>query len=424
MSSEERISELSGILQIHRRSLAHHRRRFALGGGLSHASSALINEIEEVCQHIRSCKRQLSEFGAVVDNESNDDFDEYLKSISVDSTRQERSTPLGSRAFARALDMSADILHVVAEEVPESQGIIGQLLGMFSAAARELRLLRSCKIVHDLLHRLQISCYELLVYEIDTFPDDEHSFENIETYAAKLEQVIKGLQAEAERGLIPPYEIDFIENLVQASSYVRRALDENLAVHLRRAENLIWRVLNRDPAIIDSKMSSSLTRIGFRDMIATLAHIRSICDASQIAPTLQSAIDSIIVGLGRESDKLKSLIEQHGSWQRIERRLGRLDDDNTIEIEEPSLWWPQIRDLTLTLYEMSAERWALNIKRSAEKLELAVGDKNSDKIRERFQRYRYQVVYGFYLVDERLLNLCKELNDREGPLAFIMEIHP
>jgi len=243
-------------------------------------------------------------------------------------------------------------------------------------------------------------------------------------YAAKLEQVIQGLRDEASNGLIPQYELDFIENLVQASSYIRQALDESQIEYLKRAENLIWRVLNRDPAIIDSKMSSSLTRIGFRDMIAALTNIRGICAESPTASTLQPAIEAIIVRLSRESEKLTALIEQHGNWQRIDRRLGRIDDDNTIELEEPSVWWPQLRDLTLTLYEMSAEQWALNIKRSADKMEHAFVDQNASQIRERFKRYRYQIVYGFYLVDERLLNLCKELSDREGPLAFIVEIHP
>jgi hypothetical protein len=424
MSSEETVAHLRDLLSLHRSNLAYHHIQFTLAGGLSGASTALINGIRENCQHVRSCKKQLYELGAVVDVDGNDDLDEQLTVISADLLRQDRSTPLGSRAFVRALDISASILHVIAEEIPESQGIIGQLLGRFSAAAHELRLLRSCKIIHDLLHKLQISCYELLLYEIDTFPDDEHSYENVETYAAKLEQVVKGLQAESARGLIPSYELDFIENLVQASIYIRRSLDEHRDTFLRRAENLIWRVLNRDPAIIDSKMSSSLTRIGFHDMITILERIRNICAESQTNIDIQPAIDAIIGNLDRESRKLTSLIEQHGSWQRIERRLGRIDDDNTIDFEEPSAWWPQLRELTFALYEMSAEQWALNIKRSVERLERAVGDENRATIRERFKRYRYHIVYGFYLVDERLLDLCKDLNDREGPLAFIMEIHP
>src|SRR6266540_6338037 len=143
MPSEEKIAALNDLLKIQRRNLAHYHTQFTLVGGLSDASVALINSIEEACKHVRSCKKQLHELGVVADTDINDDLDERLTAISAGLPRLDRSTPLGSRAFVRALDMSASILHLVAEEVPESQGIIGQLLGMFSAAARELRLLRS-----------------------------------------------------------------------------------------------------------------------------------------------------------------------------------------------------------------------------------------------------------------------------------------
>jgi hypothetical protein len=417
---------LINLLGVYRRNLIVFRTQLASLGGPNNAPIALINGILDACREIRDCKGKLRALGCDVDESADDDFDTRLLAPETEARqRSDRVTSLGTQMFVNTLNTSSGVLRVIAEQVPASQGAIGQLLGMFSIAEGELKLLRSCKEIHERLHQLQFNCYDLLERELEAFPDDERAVENIGRYAAKLGGIVADLRAEAAKELLPQWELDFIDSLDRAEKQIGRALNDGDAGLLGRATTSIWRVLNRAPAMIDSKMSSTFTNIGFGKMIQVLAHIRELCTGAGVADAVLADIERISAKLVEESQRLTELVTRHGIWQKIDRRLCTLDEADLFEdadlsdLEEHDSWWHTLRDEALELYSDSAERWALNIKTSAEKLERAVIDQDIVKIRDHLKGYRRGLSLGFYLADGQLLRLCHRLDDRNGPLAFI-----
>jgi len=73
----------------------------------------------------------------------------------------------------------------------------------FKVAHEQVDLLGDYKELHDLLHQLQLYCYNSIVEVAKRLPDDDMALDNLTRYAGDLDRIVEGLQDVAGRPKIP-----------------------------------------------------------------------------------------------------------------------------------------------------------------------------------------------------------------------------
>ncbi|MEZ4859779.1 MAG: CHAT domain-containing protein [Caldilineaceae bacterium] len=292
----------------------------------------------------------------------------------------------------------------------------------FRAACQQITILSNYKDLHDLLHKLQYRCYNVIAQEARRFPADELALDNLLNYEVTLQDITEQLQRAITRARLPASETAWIADIVSAQQSLRQALDNMETEALRRVVWLLRRVLALQPSHINHRLNAAARALRLATIIqslgAILAELRQLSREVEQITHFEAGVDA----LRRFDEQLYALIDEHDQWQEVQRMLGRIEDVLVYDTSELEFSWPDLQQRVTALCGLQQGEWVNLFMQDSEQLDKAILTRNPVRIRSYFQRYRQRAGNRFYQVDLQLKELCTELRKVGESLAAILRV--
>lgn len=315
-------------------------------------------------------------------------------------------------------------LHVLAQLMGQTtvRDLVATYRADFSAASRQIDLLSNYKALHDLLHKLQYRCYNVIVQEARRFPDDELALDNLLNYEVTLQDVVAGLHDVVAQGDFPANDITWIDEVVTTQRTLRQALEEMHPDPLRRVILLMRRILALQPSHINHRMNAAARALRLDNIVASLRAIHEALRPLGVESTRLRQLASGIEELRTFGAQLALLVDEHDQWQEVQRVLGRIEDMLVYDLSELEFSWPDLNRQVTTLCNRYTGNWVTLFLQDSDQLQQALGTQNPVRIRSYFQRYRQRAGNRFFQLDTELKDLCTELRKVGESLASILQL--
>jgi hypothetical protein len=291
----------------------------------------------------------------------------------------------------------------------------------FERACDQIDVVASLKDLHDLLHSLQLNCYDGIVQEAKKFPDDEQAQAILHEHEVTLQDKLDDLRKIVARPGVAPAEVAWIEQDLEPA---RRELHAALAAldtrKLKQARWMLNRVLAIEPSKINTRLNQAARALSLPDLIAAMADIRDQLRSLNLDAEKVGQFEVGVETLGRLDGTLTALVEDHDRWQAAELELRLIESNLEQSLEALEYSWPQIQEKVHPLTVGSDEPWAVTFREEGKKLGSALEAQDAVKIRLRFRGYRRQAGIRFHNVDVMLKKQCDELRKAGGPLAEVL----
>lgn len=292
----------------------------------------------------------------------------------------------------------------------------------FDAAGRQIDSLSNYKALHDLLHKLQFRCYNVIAQEARRFPDDELAFDNLLNYEVTFQDIVSNLQGVVEEAEFSNSETAWINDLLQAQQQLRQALDALESETLRRVVWLMRRVLALQPSHVNHRLNAAARALRLDTIIHSLDAIRSNLRQLQVATAEIDQLENGVDELQLLDKRLNRLVDEHDQWQEVQRILGRIEDMMVYDLGELELSWPDLNLRVTNLCTDHHGEWVERFQQDATQLEKALTEQNPVRVRSYFQRYRQRAGNRFFQVDTQLKDLCTELRKVGELLSSILRM--
>jgi DNA-binding MltR family transcriptional regulator len=292
----------------------------------------------------------------------------------------------------------------------------------FRAASQQIDLLVQYKDLHDLLHKLQFRCYNVIVQEVARFPDDSLAVDNLLNYEVTLQDIIAQLRAVAGRGLIPHSEVNWIEEVVQAQQLLNQALTHMQVDGLKRAVWLLKRVIALQPSSINQRLNMAARALRLEALVQAMKAIRDGLNTLNLDRGQIAQFETGVTALESLHTRLATLVEAHDNWQTLERILSRIEDVMVYDLTELELSWPDVEQRVTNLCQEPSEDWVQLLLEDGGQLGSALAAQNPALIQRYFRRYRQRAGNRFYQVDVMLKALCEELRQVGEPLTSVLRL--
>lgn len=292
----------------------------------------------------------------------------------------------------------------------------------FSAAGRQIDILSHYKALHDLLHKLQYRCYNVIAQEARRFPDDELALDNLLNYEVTLQDLVAELQAVAARGDFPAGDIAWIDDVVTAQRTLRQALEELHPDPLRRVIQLMRRVLALQPSHVNHRMNGAARSLRLDNIVASLRAIHDTLRPLGIESIGLRQLAGGVDALRTLSAQLALLVDEHDQWQEVQRVLGRIEDMLVYDLSELEFSWPDLSRRVTALCSRYTGDWVSLFAQDRDQVQAALGAQNPVRIRSYFQRYRQRAGNRFFQIDNELKDLCTELRKVGESLVSILQL--
>jgi hypothetical protein len=293
----------------------------------------------------------------------------------------------------------------------------------FESACVQIEVLGDYKDLHDLLHRLQFDCYDLIARECRYFPEDERACSNLEMYELTLQNLLVELQDVAGRGRFDSTEVAWIkDDLEAARTQLRTALQNADTKALRFAVLSLNRVLACRPSQINTRLNATARVLRLPELIKAMTMVRDTVQGLSLDPQEAATFSEEVIALTALNRKLDALIREHDRWQEVDVLLRRIETSLEQSLEELELCWPRLKERTEPLYSPYQNDWARAFKEEAAQMESALAIRDLGQVQKRFRRYQRQASHRFYRVDASLKELCDHLRQVSQPLTHVLDV--
>lgn len=292
----------------------------------------------------------------------------------------------------------------------------------FQAAGQQIDLLVQYKDLHDLLHKLQFRCYNVIVQEVARFPDDSLAVDNLLNYEVTLQDIIARLRDVAGRAILPQSEVSWIEDVAQAQKMLNGALTHMQVDLLKRAAWLLKRVIALQPSSINQRLNMAARALRLEALAQAMKAIRNGLNTLQLEREKIAQFESGVAALESLHTRLTALVEAHDNWQALERILSRIEDVMVYDLTELELSWPDVEHRVTLLCHEQSEDWVQLLTEDGGQVGNALAAQNPTLIQRYFRRYRQRAGNRFYQVDVMLKNLCEELRQVGEPLTSVLRL--
>ncbi len=342
------------------------------------------------------------------------EFAKLLRSIAATAPAP---GPVASEPVRRGLVALGDLL-----QEPEVRDAVVAFRIHFQRIRDRSGVVGGYKDVHDLLHALQLHCYDRLVQEAKRFPDDEVAVDNLGEHETTLRGTLEDLRRVEQRASLPAGELSWIErDLEPVLATLHAALESLNPASLRRAISLLNRVLTVRPSEINTRLHDAardlpLSELG-RAMHTLHEQMRTLAlDAERVQ--LFAAGAETLDRLGRT---LAALVADHDRWQEVEQELRLAEEtwDGTVDGLNDS--WARVQEpLQPLLAGTVGELWSAPFRQQGPRLEAAIAARDPERARRCFRGFRREAATRFHQVDVMLKDQCQELQAVAEPLAELL----
>ncbi len=307
---------------------------------------------------------------------------------------------------------------------PEVQAKVATFEAVFATSSNQIEVLGYYKDLHDLLHTLQFKCYNYLISIVRTAkrdPNDLSVWDNVVEYELALQNILEGLDKAAEQTSLAR-ALPWIQRLTQDLRALFQALEQNDLEKIEVAIRPIQRTLATEPSRINDRLSAAAAGLPLPMLVEALTGVRNSLDRARVNPvTVKKFVDGVHAIDGLKVN-LTTLIDSHNVWQEVDIVLRRIEGNMAQDYSELEYSWNDLKAMTETQANGCEEQWAQVLKREIGKLDKALAEADTTRIRQSFQSFRTRANHRFYDVDLTLKELCAQLRKVGEPLAIVWEM--
>jgi hypothetical protein len=359
----------------------------------------------------------------------------------LDRISQEITSYLATQAFYPPNDFVAphvETVKIVSQSAREELNVLREFLhdpriqmkvetfkASFMTSYRSIDRLAYYKGLHDLLHTLQIRCYNYLTYlipDIRKAPDDLSVWGPVIGAEIALQKVSSGFikaAGQTSRGCTEPF---WLPKLIQDLKVLSQAIEQNNVEEIDIAIKPIYRVLATETSNINARLVGVAEGLPLKELKESLATVRDCIHAMGVNPTAFERLADGVQAIIKLSKSLDMMIASHNRWQYIDNHLRRIERNISSDFSELENSWDELKMLAETQCDGCEEEWAQSLKRDIAKLDQALSDRKADRIRYWFERFKSKANERFYEVDVDLKDLCDQLLKVCERLTTIWEV--
>jgi len=292
----------------------------------------------------------------------------------------------------------------------------------FKLAREQLDQVGDYKDLHDLLHSLQIHCYDCILRIRIRFPVDELILSMLDDYTMTLEELVEKMKEVATRPSLSKQDLSWIDDADLAGKELRNAL---VTLEEKPFKMAIWRLnrlLTTHPARINIMLNHSVRALRLPALLSDLKLISDTLSLLDLDHDKMMTFQSGVVAFGELDRHLSLLVNAHDHWQKLDIELRRIEAFIDRDISELELSWPDVKLMAVHLYIDRPDEWAKALKKEGEILGETLNSSNPARLRECFRRYQRRVIQRFYQVDVELKLFSGQMRQIGIPLAFVLEL--
>jgi hypothetical protein len=295
----------------------------------------------------------------------------------------------------------------------------------FNAAYEQINIFASYKDLHDLLHRLEFECYEVITSSAHRFPNDRDSYEKLERPETVLQSIIFQVSSVVSNEATVTQDTAWVADLNQARIALLNALEHSDPQYLRKSVLILKRIISIQPSRINTKLNETVRGLRLPTLVTAMKLIHKHLVDSGLPVEKANQFQQGVESLSELEKILSALVKAHDAWQGIDLELRYLKDSIRHNVIELEMSWDTLMTRTNEIYGIAISPWSLDLQHRCEKLDNALKSNEPDNlasIGRYFIAYRSQVSEHFYQVDKALKRRCDELRTIGEPLASVLRI--
>jgi hypothetical protein len=313
-------------------------------------------------------------------------------------------------------------LAALAQENPEARVAVSGFCSGCETTCEQLEVVHDYKSLHDLLHDIQILCYDPLKDLVPRFLVDDEAMEDVMRHQVTLQGTIGELRTEAEQKTLDTMETSWIQDVSTAHDMLAAAIDGRDAAQLNKAIWLLHHVLAVQPDRINVALKEAARATRLPDLVAKLTGVHNYLKPLNLDPEKMGQFTRGLVALDRFSHSLPELVTDHDLWQKLDVELRLVEDTMGQGVADLEMSWPLLKVKASRVCGNDGAEWAANLRKFGAALDQALAAQDQPKIKSQFHRYRWQAADRFFRVDKDLKKQCEELAQIGKSLTAVMEL--
>jgi WD40 repeat protein/formylglycine-generating enzyme required for sulfatase activity len=314
---------------------------------------------------------------------------------------------------------------------PSVRIAVARYTELFQNATRQVRILRTCKIIHDILHDLQETTYKPPLGASDEFPSRELARDFMLVYERELRDAAVRVRNQAESDTPHQSSIESLaQQLQETAEMLTAANTQQNRDPLEKALDALQRLITLQPTKFNTYLNEAAHQIAFPELMDTLERIGatifplSIPDAVFQKKRFRAGV-AVFASLDR---RLKALVEEHDRWQKADDALRRIESSRSDFVRQLPISWPAVKGELDLLCQGPLQRgtstpeWADQLAHAVSQVTAALNTFSSGQasaLQEAFAHLRQMAAVRFYNVDKQLMRLCDELSTMEDPIRSL-----
>lgn len=292
----------------------------------------------------------------------------------------------------------------------------------FQRAYEQISGIFNYKNLHDLLHKLEFQCYNVIVRESARFPNDESSLDALRDYEWTLRDILREIQQIIEQNPVLGNGLAWVEDLECAQHDLNRAIDVQDKKILNRSIWRLNRILAVQPSRINTNLNTSAKVLNFRELVNAMELIWEQLNEFEVHPKIISQFKYGVEKLADLEQSFTAFIIGHDYWQEVDLELRRIEDTmrNDYDFEAFEMYWLDLKEKTEVLFDPHGDNWTMSFFQETRNLDDALLAQNPVKIKRYFRTYRRLAGDRFQRVDITLKGLCEGLHRVGYPLASVL----
>ena len=317
---------------------------------------------------------------------------------------------VGLTALRELMQRSSDVRNAVIEFQTD-----------FRVAHEQVNQLGDYKDLHDLLHRIQFSCYNGIVHAAAHFQSEE-TIDILTDHILTFENIIDELRLVAARPSMPKQELRWIDEAEQIKLELRMAITSQDEKKLKNVIARLNRLLATHLARINTLLNHAARALRLPALWNALGRVCNDLNSLNLDPDNVKAFQSGVDALSKMESALSDLVDSHDRWQTLEVELRLIESSVEQDLDQLEMDWPNVKQKAEPLYLLFAYEWASALKQESNALDEALSNKNRVAVRRSFHKYQRRAINRFYQVDLELKALCGNLRQVGVPLAAVLEM--
>ncbi|MBD2078313.1 toll/interleukin-1 receptor domain-containing protein [Phormidium sp. FACHB-592] len=333
-------------------------------------------------------------------------------------------------------------------QLPEVQKSVTTFRVVFEAACQQIDVIANYKALHDLLHKLELHCYNGIVQESKRLSENstalvsliEHDLtlknllrgiqkiedstilDNLIEHDLTLQNLLRSIQKIGSIETISTHDNQWLTKLQEAQVELHSATEKGEIEYLRRSIWLLNRVLAIQPSRINTQLTGAARSLRVPSLVNTMQSIvEKMADANLDQEKLQQ-FQQGVKSLGVLNSQLTALVSQHDNWQVFDLELRRIEANLDQDMNELEMSWPDLLEGTKGLFNLSTDQWMVTFQQNSQDLDTALKGQDPFITKRCFRVYCRQAKEHFYQVDLALKGVCEELREVGGAIASVLRM--